>query len=248
MPRQFSFSPPIIPVTILTSHRNNSRGNRRSQDVGRRCSQEVRNGNETGYKLVFSKGEIVNVFDNGTLSVQGKYQALTREAMGIGSADSQVTAAQLKPSRKVFVVYGHDANAKTQLEAMLRRWELEPLILDQLPSEGQTIIEKLEKYTQSDVGFAVVLATPDDEGNIVGKQDEKKFRARQNVVLELGLLLSKLGRPKVAVLLKNQEKMERPSDIQGLIYLPFTDDVAETKVQLAKEMEKQGIAISMARL
>jgi predicted nucleotide-binding protein len=42
--------------------------------------------------------------------------------------------------------------------------------------------------------------------------------------------------------------MERPSDIQGLIYLPFTDDVAETKVQLAKEMEKQGIRIAVAKL
>ena len=131
---------------------------------------------------------------------------------------------------------------------MLRRWEPEPLILDQLPSEGQTLIEKLEKYTSEAVGFAVVLATPDDEGNITGKADEKKLRARQNVVLELGLLLSKLGRPRVAILLKNQEQMERPSDIQGLIYLPFIDDVAETKVQLAKEMGKQGLRIDVARL
>ena len=156
--------------------------------------------------------------------------------------------ADLKAGRKVFVVYGHDGNARAQLEAMLRRWDVEPLILDQLPSEGQTVIEKLEKYAQHDVDFAVVLATPYDEGNAVGKADEKKNRARQNVVLELGLLLGKLGRPKVAILLRNQEKMERPSDIQGLIYLPFTDDVAETKVQLAKEMEKQGIAIAMAKL
>ena len=96
--------------------------------------------------------------------------------------------------------------------------------------------------------FAVILATPDDEGHIAGNADEKKFRARQNVVLELGLLLSKLGRAKVVILLKNQEKMERPSDIQGLIYLPFTDDVAETRVQLAKEMGKQGLTIEVARL
>jgi predicted nucleotide-binding protein len=43
---------------------------------------------------------------------------------------------------------------------MLRRWDLEPVILDQLPSKGQTIIEKLDECRQ-DVGFAVVLATPD---------------------------------------------------------------------------------------
>jgi len=216
---------------------------------GMTLKDKKRNGNDTGYVLRFTKGEIVNVFDNSTVTIQGKYQALVKEALGIDLGLVSPTArAQLKQSRKVFVVYGHDTQAKTQLEAMLRRWDLDPLILEQLPSEGQTVIEKLEKYTQGDVSFAVVLATPDDEGNVVGRQDERKLRARQNVVLELGLLLSKLGRARVAILLKNQEKMERPSDIQGLIYLPFTDDVAETKVQLAKEMEKQGISIAMAKL
>jgi predicted nucleotide-binding protein len=162
--------------------------------------------------------------------------------------EARPTEAAPAASRRVFVVYGHDEAAKTQLEAMLRRWDLEPLIMDQLPSEGQTLIEKLEKYTSSDVGFAVVLATPDDEAYARGKQDEKRYRARQNVVIELGLLLAKLGRPKVAILLKNQDEMERPSDIQGLIYLPFRDDVAEAKVPLAKEMEKQGIRIEVAKL
>ena len=62
------------------------------------------------------------------------------------------------------------------------------------------------------------------------------------------LLLSKLGRSKVAILIKNQEQMERPSDIHGLIYFPFTDDVAETKELLAKEMDKQGVPIQIGRL
>ncbi len=146
------------------------------------------------------------------------------------------------------MVYGHDTDARTQLEAMLWRWNLEPLILDQLPSEGATLIEKLEKYANDDVRFAVVLATPDDEGNARGKADEREFRARQNVVLELGILLAKLGRPRVAILLKQQEQMERPSDLHGVIYLAFADDVDEVKVTLAKEMAKQGIAIDVGRL
>lgn len=220
---------------------------RRLEACGLRLKAKKRNGNNNGYQLRFESGEIVNVFDTGSIAPQGKNQDRVREYLALDSVGA-AEIAPVKVSRKVFVVYGHDANSRTQLEAMLRRWELDPLILDQLPSEGQTLIEKLEKYTESDVSFAVVLATPDDEGNPAGKMDEKKLRARQNVVLELGLLLSKLGRAKVAILLKNQEKMERPSDIQGLIYLPFTDDVAETTVQLAKEMEKQGIAIAVARL
>jgi predicted nucleotide-binding protein len=203
--------------------------------------------NETGYQLRCRTGEIVNVFDNGRINAQGKNQAKVRELLDVATVEA-VRVSPASRSRKVFVVYGHDTTARTQLEAMLRRWGLDPLILDQLPSEGQTIIEKLEKYAGEDVRFAVVLATPDDEGHARGKPDEKKFRARQNVVLELGLLLSKLGRSKVAILMKDQEHMERPSDIQGLIYLPFIDNVEDVKVQLAKEMDKQGLEIDVARL
>lgn len=204
--------------------------------------------NETGEQARFDTGEIVNVFDNGTLLVQGKNQGRVKELLGVVEGTVGAKSQEDGRSRNMFVVYGHDMTARTQLEAMLRRWKLEPLILDQLPSEGQTVIEKLMKYAADDVGFGIVLVTPDDEGNEVGHEDQKQFRARQNVVLELGLLLGKLGRERVAVLIKGQERMERPSDIQGLVYVPFTDDVEETKVQLAKEIQKQGIQINIERL
>jgi predicted nucleotide-binding protein len=150
--------------------------------------------------------------------------------------------------RRMFVVYGHDGTARTQLEAMVRRWDLDPVILDQLASEGQTVIEKLENCIREGVSFAVVLATPDDEGFPRGKPGEKKFRARQNVVLELGMLLAKLGRAKVAILLKDDAAMERPSDIAGIIELRFRVDVEEVKVQLAKELGKQGISVAVDKL
>ena len=55
---------------------------------------------------------------------------------------------------------------------MLRRWGLQPKKLDQITSGGQTIIEKLETAI-SDVSFAVILATPDDEGHRAGHSEEK---------------------------------------------------------------------------
>lgn len=150
--------------------------------------------------------------------------------------------------RKVFIVYGHDLNVRSQLEAMLRRWGLEPLILDQLPSEGQTVIEKLEHNT-NEVGFGIILATPDDIGYRASREDEKAFRVRQNVVLELGMLLAKLGRKKVAILIKQQGNMERPSDIQGLIYIPFKDNLEkDAGLLLAKEMVSQGFQIQISQL
>ena len=42
--------------------------------------------------------------------------------------------------------------------------------------------------------------------------------------------------------------MEKPSDIAGLIYIPFTDNVEETKLSLAKEMQSNGYSIAIAKL
>jgi predicted nucleotide-binding protein len=197
------------------------------------------------------RGGVLNFWPGkATVAIQGKspgkedLEALFSPEPGSIPAP----AVQTGPNKKVFVVYGHDEAARTQLDAMLRRWGLEPIILDQLPSKGQTIIEKLEDYTE-DVGFSVVLATPDDFGYPKNHEDQKAYRARQNVVLELGMLLIKLGRPRVAILLGNQVEMERPSDIQGLIYIPFRSNLQkEAGPLLAKEMAEQGYNIDVKNL
>lgn len=190
--------------------------------------------------LKLANGCLVHCWDKGTVSCQGK---------NVEQVNAILSAANEMPiqNRKVFVVYGHDTNARTQLEAMLRRWDLEPLILDQLISSGQTVIEKLEEYTQQ-ANFGIVLATPDDIGYPKDDESKKQFRVRQNVVLELGMLLSRIGREKVAILLSQAEHMEKPSDIAGLIYIPFTDNVEETKLSLAKEMQSNGYSIAIAKL
>lgn len=217
-------------ITILTN-------------AGYVLKEQKRLGNNLGDQLVFTAGEIVNIFDKGTYSVQGKNSAPTKKLLQSGD----VGGATAQHPDKVFVVYGHDITARTQLEAMLRRWNIEPLILDQLPSEGQTVIEKLENYTQK-AHYAVVLATPDDEGNPVGKPDERQCRARQNVVLELGMLLATLGRQKVAILIKGQKNMEKPSDINGLMYIPFADNVEDAKTLLYKELCSAGFVIPPNKL
>lgn len=206
----------------------------------------------TGTQLRLQNGGIVNCYHTGKFVIQGKNQEVIKECFGVAPIQAVAVngnGVAVKPVlSKVFVVYGHDTAARTELEAMLRRWKLEPLILDQLPSEGQTIIEKLEKTT-AEVNFAVVLATPDDEGHRAGHEDEKAFRARQNVVMELGMMLTLLGRKNVAILMKQQDNMERPSDIQGLLYIPYKDNLQkEAGLLLAKEMQAQGYPISLANV
>ncbi len=201
-------------------------------------SERMKNG--YGDTLRISNGCIVNLYDSGKIVYQGKNTEEIKTVLENG-------LNTMPKNRKVFVVYGHDQVARTQLEAMLRRWDLEPLILDQLESSGNTVIEKLEEYIpQAD--FGIVLATPDDVGYPKDNDSEKKYRVRQNVILEMGMLLSRLGRAKVAILLKNIEDMEKPSDIHGLIYIPFSTDVKETTIDLAKEMNKNGYYIDISKL
>lgn len=99
---------------------------------------------------------------------------------------------QVQPdSRKVFLVHGHDEAVKECVARFLEKLDLQPIILHEQPNKGQTVIEKFE--ANSNVGFAVVLLTPDDVGRATSEK-KLKPRARQNVVLELGYFFAKLGR------------------------------------------------------
>ena len=99
------------------------------------------------------------------------------------------TETVLRPpfSRKVFIVHGHDDGARETVARFLERIGLEAIILHEQANQGRTIIEKV--VANSDVGFAVVLLTPDDEGCEKGGNPEP--RARQNVLLELGYFIGR---------------------------------------------------------
>lgn len=218
--------------------------------AGHEITAEDRLSNDTGYQLRIDCGAVVNIYDKGTYYVQGKKAALIKEILEAGIIGVTKVAGKGKSAvnKRVFVVYGHDKDVRAKLETMLRRWGLEPIFMDQIPSEGQTIIEKLESATK-DISFAIILATADDEGHRKEHPDEKAYRVRQNVVLELGMLLALLGRKRVAILLQQIANMERPSDIQGLLYIPFKDDIEkDAGLLLAKEMVTQGFSIDIKSL
>lgn len=206
--------------------------------------EEKRLGNDSGTQLRLDCQAMVNVYDKGTYYVQGRNNKEVKEYLDGCIATN---SGRKEASKEIFVVYGRDAAAKGQLAGLLRKWKLEPLILDELPSDGRTIIEQLEHYT-SQSQYAIVLATPDDEGYQSGHLAEKAFRARQNVVLELGMMLAKLGRERVAILLKDEDTMEKPSDIGGLIYIPFTGNVENVRTELAKALDKAGYTITIDQL
>ena len=148
-------------------------------------------------------------------------------------------------SDEVFIVHGRDDGAKETVARFLEKLGLRATILHEQPSGAQTIIEKLEKYA-GNAGFAVVLLTPDDIGALKNKiENERKPRARQNVVFELGYFMGKLGRERVCPLFKGE--IEKPSDIDGVLYVPM-DEHGAWRQKLVQEMASVGIDVDMNKL
>lgn len=204
-----------------------------------------------GRQFRLSDGAIANVYTTGKIVWQGKDSPTAERVKGLCGSDVAAPVASPRAhetvslsNNKVFIVYGHDTDAREQLELLLRRMKLEPVILQNLPIGGDTIIEKLEANV--DVRYACVLLTPDDEGYPFGETKEKKPRARQNVILELGMFLVRLGRKRVAILHKGN--LELPSDISGLIYIKFNKRVDEVKERLGAELQEAGFPINIKDL
>lgn len=162
---------------------------------------------------------------------------------------SKVTEIERKSSsvsgNKVFIVHGHDNEAKITVARTLEQLGLEAIILHEQPDEGKTIIEKLETFT-SDAAYAIILYTECDIGRAKGMaESDNKFRARQNVVFEHGLFIGALGRKNVCALVKGN--IEKPGDIDGIVYIPM-DSAGAWKMQLCSNMKAAGLNIDLNKL
>jgi len=156
------------------------------------------------------------------------------------------------PKKEIFISHGKDQKPLNELKEMLIEFGLTPVVLSEQPSGGRTVMEKLEAY--SDVGYAFVMLTPDDLGGFVELGSKwsrptrlRKFlktahtRPRQNVILEFGYFVGKLGRDRVTCLLK--KPVERPSDMQGIVYISFKESLEEIRAEILKELRAAGYSI-----
>ena len=166
--------------------------------------------------------------------------ALQRTSDNAGISDT----SQSTFGNEVFIVHGHDDEAKVTVARFVENLGIEATILHEQANRGQTIPEKFEEHA-GDAGFAIILLTPDDVGASQDEANNLKPRARQNVVLELGYFWGRLGRERVCVLYK--EGVELPSDIHGILYVPM-DSSNGWQLQLAKEMKQAGLPVDLNRL
>lgn len=200
------------------------------------------------------EGAILNFWPKkGTIQFQGKreaipeLEALLSDVQGVGVKQKECTSQQAKPqaSRTIFIVHGHDTEARDQLELALHRLEMQPFILMNSAGQGKTLIESLEGHIGKDYSsaFGIVLMTPDDMGYAKKDGTEKSEpRARQNVILETGMLLSSLTRKRMALIVKGH--LELPSDLEGIIRLGYNDHIREIIPKLCQNLKEAGFNIT----
>jgi predicted nucleotide-binding protein len=162
-------------------------------------------------------------------------------------------------SKNIFIVHGREAKPKLELARILEKLGFNTIILSEQPDKGRTIIEKLEEES-IEIGYAFVILTPDDFGGSIeelrkvyerwkdveeAQEIEKVFkaRARQNVVLELGYFVGKIGRNRVCCLYKGE--VELPSDIHGVLFKKFNESVEECYKGIIEELKAAGYDIKI---
>lgn len=139
---------------------------------------------------------------------------------------------------RIFIIHGHDGASLYRLKDFLTSTlGLDVVILKDEPSAGKTVIENFESVAGT-CTHAIALLTPDDKqaGDLEGNS---KFRSRQNVILEIGWFMARIGRSNVVLLHKGD--VELPSDISGILYKSFKSDIEETFEPLRRELERWGL-------
>jgi predicted nucleotide-binding protein len=89
--------------------------------------------------------------------------------------------------------------------------------------------------------------SPDDFGysKIDGK-NKAEPRARQNVILEAGMLLASLTRERMAIVVKGH--IEMPSDLQGIIHLGFNEYIKEIVPKLCQRLKEAGFDLDTNKI
>ena len=159
--------------------------------------------------------------------------------------EADINVSSITMNRNVFVVHGHDGEMKAEVARLLERLGFNPIILSEQPNGGRTIIEKFEDHSQQ-VGYAIVLMSDKDDVGRAIEDSVLRPRARQNVILELGYFIGRLGRKRVCVLRK--DGVEDPSDILGIVYTPYASGSMEWKYSVARELKDVGYDVDLGAI
>jgi predicted nucleotide-binding protein len=147
----------------------------------------------------------------------------------------------------IFIIHGHNEVVRDAVARAIGEMDLNPRILNTEAGMSATIIERIEQTADAgEVAHAIAVWTHDDTGasvkDVGGRRSSDtqsalhglRPRARQNVLVETGFFMGRLGRKGVTILY--EEGVEIPSDLHGVSYIAL-DAGGEWRTQLRKELK-----------
>ena len=160
----------------------------------------------------------------------------------------------VKVANSVFLVHGHDHVFRNEVEQHLRMLGIQPVILSKVRGGSRSLLDRFETLA-TQASFAVVLVSPDDlgasrlqyENQERGGERTLKYRARENVIMELGFFYGRLGWDHVFVVQKSAEHpwpdFEMPSDLAGAVIFETSAEV-DWRTELAEKLHESGLPIA----
>jgi predicted nucleotide-binding protein len=134
-------------------------------------------------------------------------------------ANSELEQPKVESPKRVFISHGRSPEWRKVQPFIEKDVKLPTLELEQEPSSGRTIIEKLIDNAKR-CDSAVIVMTGDD----FTKQDEA--RVRENVMHEIGFFQGFFGRS--FVILLHEDGVNIPTNLSGVVYVPFPKDNIES--------------------
>jgi predicted nucleotide-binding protein len=156
-----------------------------------------------------------------------------------------------KPPDTIFIVHGHDEEFLREVEEFLLKTGIKPIIMKDVGGASASLIQKFFEVGEK-ADFAIILLSGDDMGASriqyempdVGPHS-LKYRARQNVTLELGFFYGKLGWENVFVLERDPPKrypdFERHSDLNGVLFDRY-DKTGRWRNELHRSLAERGFS------
>jgi predicted nucleotide-binding protein len=195
---------------------------------------------QTRDHLAWAVSKLAGAIEKFLIGVVAPYTLVTRVEAPILAADiAREIRAPLEPAaadargNSVFVVHGHDTEALVKLESYLNSVGIEAVVLSREDESPQSLFQKFMSVGGK-ARFAIVLLCADDYGASRTQYDASgvgeralQFRARQNVILELGFFYGRLGWESVFVVYQAPDRVfpnfERPSDLDGVVFASISD-------------------------
>ena len=184
--------------------------------------------------------------------VKGVYLCTEEFVAGPQKKSAQAPQTQpvvLAPSatpRRIIVVSGTDELMKQTITGALRKLGLAAIVMSEEPGQGKKIVDRFADY--ADVGFALVLLSPDVYAYPKGEEATKRERMpKQDVTLMFGFLLGKLGKAKVLAFYRESPNFAFPIEFEGVKFTAI-DDRNSWKHILIHELTNCGYTIDAERL